>query len=252
MFERVGVMIIGEKDSFLIRTLVKKLKDSGFDAYFCASSIDSISARLKETNVVIWYLDAVERPKPVVAHFLQDQLSEHDKGLILVGEKADTDELARHFSQGIIIGKFARPLQTDKLIETLQKNGSEEVAASAKKSILIVDDDPSYMGVIRDWLRGKYKVSMASSGIQALKWLGANNADLILLDFEMPVTSGPQVLEMLRSEHETASIPVFFLTGRNDKESVMQVVSLKPEHYLLKTIGREKLLQVLDDFFKEA
>ena len=50
---------------------------------------------------------------------------------------------------------------------------------------------------------------------------------------------------------ETASIAVFFLTGRNDKESVMQVVSLKPENYLLKTIQRDKLLAVLGDFLQK-
>ena len=90
---------------------------------------------------------------------------------------------------------------------------------------------------------------MANSGLQAIKWLGKNKADLILLDHEMPVTSGPQVLEMLRSDPETASIPVMFLTGKSDKESVMAVLSLRPEGYFLKTIEREELLQQLKDFF---
>ena len=65
--------------------------------------------------------------------------------------------------------------------------------------------------VVRDWLKGTYKVSMANSGLQAIKWLGKNKADLILLDYEMPVTSGPEVLKMLRSDEDTKHIPVFFL-----------------------------------------
>ncbi len=248
----ISAMIVGEKESFLIRTLVKKLKDSGVDAFFCCSEVDKISDRLGDTDIVIWYLDGVESAKPLVAHYLDDQLSEKDRELVLIGEKNDTKELARHFKPGIVSETFPRPLQTDLLIAYLRNYGGAEIAAEAKKSILIVDDDPSYMGVIRDWLRGKYRVAMARSGLQALKWLGANTADLILLDFEMPVTSGPQVLEMLRSEAETASIPVFFLTGRNDKESVMQVVSLKPENYLLKTIQRDRLLKVLEEFFDKT
>lgn len=247
----ISVMIVGEKESFLIRTLVKKLKDSGFEAYFVSAVVDKISAKLTEADAVIWYLDGMESAKPLVAHFLDDHLSDGEKSLILVGEKEETKELARHFKPGVVSEKFPRPLQTDALIEYLQKRGNPDSMA-ARKTILIVDDDPSYMGVIRDWLRGSYKVAMASSGLQAIKWLGANTADLILLDFEMPVTSGPQVLEMLRSEPETASIPVFFLTGRNDKESVMQVVSLKPENYLLKTIQRDKLLAVLGEFFAKG
>ena len=90
---------------------------------------------------------------------------------------------------------------------------------------------------------------MATSGLQALKWLGMNKADLILLDHEMPVTTGPQVLEMLRSDPETRGIPVIFLTGKSDKESVMAVVALKPEGYFLKNISKEELLQKIDEFF---
>jgi CheY-like chemotaxis protein len=65
----------------------------------------------------------------------------------------------------------------------------------------------------------------------------------------MPVTDGPQVLEMLRADDDTRDIPVMFLTGRDDKDSVMAVVSLKPEGYFLKTIGKQELLEKLKVFF---
>jgi CheY-like chemotaxis protein len=90
---------------------------------------------------------------------------------------------------------------------------------------------------------------MANSGLQAIKWLGKNKADLILLDYEMPVTSGPQVLEMLRSDDETKDIPVMFLTGKDDKESVMKVLSLKPEGYFLKSIEKGELIEKLAEYF---
>ena len=73
--------------------------------------------------------------------------------------------------------------------------------------------------------------------------------DLILLDHEMPVTSGPQVLEMLRSDSETSNIPVIFLTGKGDKESVMAVVALRPDGYFLKGIQKNELLEKLQEFF---
>ena len=107
------------------------------------------------------------------------------------------------------------------------------------------------MNLIREWLKDSYKVSMANSGLQAIKWLGINKVDLILLDHEMPITTGPQVLEMLRSEPETKGIPVIFLTGKGDKESVMQVVALKPEGYFLKTVKRDELLEKLKEFFDQ-
>jgi DNA-binding NarL/FixJ family response regulator len=54
---------------------------------------------------------------------------------------------------------------------------------------------------------------------------------------------------MLRSDDDTKKIPVIFLTGKGDKESVMQVVALKPEGYFLKTVKKDELLEKLSEFF---
>ena len=182
--------------------------------------------------------------------YLKDKLSESEKKIVLIGEKNDTDTIEKALSRDVVAKVFPRPLDNEKYIEVMQQQIFLEEMNEHKKNILIVDDDPTYLGLVRDWLKGSYKVSMATSGLQAIKWLGQNSADLILLDHEMPVTSGPQVLEMLRSDYETASIPVIFLTGKSDKESVMQVVSLKPEGYFLKSaMNQTELLNQLKEFF---
>ncbi len=82
-----------------------------------------------------------------------------------------------------------------------------------------------------------------------MMYVADNQPDLILLDYEMPVTSGPQVLEMLRSEPKTAKIPVIFLTCKGDRDSVVQVLALKPEGYILKSSGRDKLVESVGSFF---
>ena len=244
-----GVMIIGAKESFLIRTLVKKLTDAGFNPFFVKTDVDSISAAWDNASVIIYYMDTAEKLNAVTSHYLKDQLPETDKRIILVGERGDADTVKKNIGPGLVLDVFYRPLQTENLIDMLRSHLNGSGNAKTKPSVLIVDDDATYLGVIRDWLRDYYKVSMANSGLQAIKWLGSNKADLILLDYEMPVTSGPQVLEMLRSEHETASIPVFFLTGKGDRKSVMQVMALKPENYLLKTITKDQLLLKLAEYF---
>lgn len=126
---------------------------------------------------------------------------------------------------------------------------SDNNTTDYKKSILIVDDDPTYLNLVREWLKELYKVSIVKSGMQAIKYLSKNRVDLILLDYEMPITSGPQVLEMLRSDEDTKSIPVMFLTSKSDKKSVMEVVSLRPEAYFLKTIKRDELISRLAEYF---
>lgn len=65
----------------------------------------------------------------------------------------------------------------------------------------------------------------------------------------MPVCNGSQVLEMIRSEKGFADIPVIFLTGRVDKESVEKVLELKPQGYLSKALSPEQVKTEIDRFF---
>ena len=59
------------------------------------------------------------------------------------------------------------------------------------------------------------------------------------------------MLEMIRSDETLADVPVIFLTGRNDPESVKKVKSLKPAGYLLKNLKPEDIKQNIDAFFEK-
>ncbi len=96
-----------------------------------------------------------------------------------------------------------------------------------------------------------YQVATAKSGLSAIRSITLDRPDLILLDYEMPVCDGSQVLEMIRAEEDFATIPVIFLTGRMDKESVSKVMSLKPAGYLLKSLKPEEIKQNIDSFFQK-
>ena len=198
-----------------------------------------------------FYLEKGEKLSEEMEQFMGDHMRDSSKQIILIGDPVDTDELAKKIPKELIFRVLPRPLDYDAYIKTVFEYYNNAASDKLKKSILIVDDDPNYMGVVREWLKDTYKVSMANSGLRAIKWLGSNSVDLILLDYEMPVTDGPQVLEMLRADDDTKDIPVFFLTGRDDKESVMAVVNLKPEGYILKTVGKDDLVGKLKLFFIE-
>ena len=122
-----------------------------------------------------------------------------------------------------------------------------------KKRILVCDDDGTMLRTMKSWLNEKYQVFMVNSGMSAITFLATNKVDLILLDYEMPVISGAKVYEMIKSEKDTANIPVMFLTAKSDKDSVMEVLSLnpKPEAYLLKSKSKEVVLSSINDFFEK-
>jgi CheY-like chemotaxis protein len=131
------------------------------------------------------------------------------------------------------------------LLNAVELGLEKETRKKEQKKILVVDDDGTMLRTIKSWLDGHYRVSMVNSGINAITFLAKNQVDLILLDYEMPVVDGPQVLQMFRQEEATAHIPVVFLTGNGTKEAVERVMSLKPDGYILKSTTRENLLGYL-------
>jgi CheY-like chemotaxis protein len=244
------VLFTGEKESFLVRVLLKKLQDAGLVCEFAHWGVNEINSKWNETKLVVMYMDEGETPQDAALHFLCEKMIEDGVQMIPIGDKNAIRFIKDRVSGDLVYAVFERPIDNAAFVDHVSDMFRKLESGEFRKTILIVDDDPGYLGLVREWLKGTYKVAMANSGLQAIKWLGKNKADLILLDHEMPVTTGPQVLEMLRSDEETKNIPVIFLTGKGDKESVMAVVALKPEGYFLKTIEKDELLTKLNNFFE--
>ena len=100
-------------------------------------------------------------------------------------------------------------------------------------------------------LGNDYEISQAESGVVAIRAIILNRPDLILLDYDMPVCNGKQTLEMIRSQADFADIPVIFLTGRDDAETVKNVLHLNPAGYLLKNLKHADIKSRIDAFFKK-
>jgi DNA-binding NarL/FixJ family response regulator len=103
--------------------------------------------------------------------------------------------------------------------------------------------------MLQSWLSDKYRITAVKSGMQAITYIANHKPDLILLDYDMPITPGPQVMEMIRSEFDSSEIPIIFLTGKSDRESIMRVVNLKPQGYLLKSMSSDDIVAAIDNFF---
>ncbi|WP_294428314.1 two-component system response regulator [uncultured Treponema sp.] len=130
------------------------------------------------------------------------------------------------------------------LLDLMEKNDVE------RKRILVVDDEPIMLRNIKTWLGKDFDVSLVNSGQTALQFLDMHPTDLVLLDYKMPVMDGPLVLKKIRDTENLAYLPVMFLTAQNDRESIMNVMHLKPEGYILKSRTPEEIRQAVIDFFK--
>lgn len=122
-----------------------------------------------------------------------------------------------------------------------------------KKHILIVDDVTTNLKLAADVLQDYYQLSMAKSGAQALEFLKKAKPDLILLDVRMPGMDGYETLEKIKSNVDTANIPVVFLTVDDQRESEIKGLKMGAMDFILKPfepdimLSRiEKILQIED------
>lgn len=84
-----------------------------------------------------------------------------------------------------------------------------------QKKALVVDDEIHIVQVVAIKLRNNgFNVRTAENGAVALEYVKAEKPDIIVTDFQMPVMSGLELIENLRSEPETVDIPVIMLTAR--------------------------------------
>ncbi len=122
------------------------------------------------------------------------------------------------------------------------------------KRILVVEDTELLRRMYRDRLiQDGYEVLDAADGLAALSILRDEHFDLILLDLIMPRMGGIQVLEAVKQDPRTQSIPVVVLTNLGEESTIEHAVSLGAVDYLIKNETRpadvaEKVKLVLDAY----
>lgn len=244
-----NVLIVATTEGFMIKGLETKLKGIGAESVYAHPNLKDIGDKCQNAATIIIFTDDKVGEMADALVYLKDYCSGNAMQLFVIGKKEEYEVLKDYLPERLVQQFYERPLDMDLFITDMEKVMEDETKIARRRTILIVDDDVSYMSMIMDWLKDTYRISMANSGMEAITWLAKNKADLILLDYEMPITTGPQVLEMLRSDPDMEKIPVMFLTGKGDKESVMKVLSLKPAGYLLKTVEKKELRDTLANFF---
>lgn len=107
--------------------------------------------------------------------------------------------------------------------------------------ILIVEDQPESRMILRDILGdlGIVEIFEADDGRNALHYMGGNNVDLILCDWNMPVMSGMEFFRALRAKGN--GTPFLMITGRSDHHSIMEARSTGVEGYIRKPFSPQQI-----------
>lgn len=115
---------------------------------------------------------------------------------------------------------------------------------SAKKKILVVDDEPDFVSLLKVRLESDgHQVVTARDGEEALVRIGKEKPDVVLLDIMMPKLNGLDVLKRIRLRHK--SIPVFMLSGYADEKRFKTALRHKASGFIIKSEGLQKQLRTI-------
>jgi len=123
-----------------------------------------------------------------------------------------------------------------------------------KLAILLVDDDPAMLRLLRTVLtlelHEEVELHTTADPLAALEWLEEHHCDILLSDIEMPELDG---LEMLRAaKRRNAWTQVVFITGHSSLDRITAAVELGAADYLLKPIDRESLIEVVTQLCRRS
>ena len=120
---------------------------------------------------------------------------------------------------------------------------------SAKKRILLVDDEPDFCAIVQGQLEKEgFDVEIAYDGVEGLEKVKANPPDAIILDVMMPEKDGYEVCKELKGDEKLADIPVVLLTAvashvTSTRYSHSDGMSTEADDYIAKPASAEEITQ---------
>jgi CheY-like chemotaxis protein len=112
--------------------------------------------------------------------------------------------------------------------------------------VLVVDDNPFMRNVVRNLLHniGVKKIFDAADGIEALEMIRNAAPDIVVLDWEMPLLNGAELVRIVRSPgvFPFPDVPIIMLTGHGERWRIVEAVKLGVNEFLCKPVSAKALL----------
>jgi DNA-binding response OmpR family regulator len=113
--------------------------------------------------------------------------------------------------------------------------------------ILAIEDDPSFLDLLKLHLQSAgHTVRTAADPEVGLRAILDDPPDLILLDLDLPYLSGFEVLEALRADEASQSIPVIIVTGKTDSDTYERCKRIGFDGFASKPLKREELVRAVE------
>lgn len=122
----------------------------------------------------------------------------------------------------------------------------------AKKKILVVDDEPALVELIKIRLEANgYEVSSAGDGQSAIDYVHKQKPDLIILDLMLPVLNGYKACRLLKFDRKYKDIPILMFTARAEESDRKLGEEVGADGYIVKPFEPNALLAKIKELLKE-
>lgn len=243
-------LILMEEQSYLMKSFESTFEKENVKAKVVSIAMATTLTTKEQPQGYLICTSTELLKKAVGVKVIVDHAIKHKTPVFVMGNVEELEKLWETLLKQMFTDIFIRPINVVEMVENIKRQ-MDEYYKMKKRTILAVDDSGVILRNIKTLLEDKYQVIPVNSSEMAIKYLALNIPDLILLDYEMPIVDGKQFMQMIREDTEFQNIPIIFLTGKNDAQTVMDVMSLKPNGYLLKSMDAQKLHAAIDDFFKK-
>jgi diguanylate cyclase (GGDEF)-like protein len=189
----------------------------------------SITTDLEDSLVLMDELAGRNPPVPVLVRSLNDGFT-------------DRVEVARSGGRGFI----PKTLPPAQLLDAVANVLDQRRTADTK--VMAVDDDPEILSILKALLAAEgIEVSELADPLAFWNTLEEMSPDLLILDFDMPHANGAELCQMVRNDPRWGGLPILFLTGHQDPETIRQLFQAGADDYVAKPIlGPELVTRVLN------
>lgn len=109
------------------------------------------------------------------------------------------------------------------------------------KKILVADDEPHILQLVRMILEESYEIIEAGDGEEAYRLISEKKPDLVLLDVMMPKMNGYEVCQKMKQDPRTRDIKIAMLSAKAQEKDIIQGLKLGADYYLTKPFDPERL-----------
>jgi CheY-like chemotaxis protein len=128
---------------------------------------------------------------------------------------------------------------------------AKDTTKPARKTILLVDDEPAWLDVLSEALEQQnFSVLSSDSGEEALAKMRTTRPDLILSDVRMPSMNGFDLYEQIRNDPKLKDIPYVFMSSIDDFDAKRVAKELGVDDYVVKPYDTEDIKRIVLDLMK--